>query len=137
MLNLQGDAGSSLIQDGFQIGIASFGIDGNCHGLNAISSIRRYLRWIEKSKSLLEEKVWCPFTWVSHCFTCPQLHSKPEQCVSNAPNMPIVVVGLMAHLEFIFRMVPRLRMWQWGNIICIMKNNILIWFVKHASNFIY
>jgi hypothetical protein len=40
-----------------QIGIASSGIDYNCQDLNSIASIRRYIRWIENNKALLEGKV--------------------------------------------------------------------------------
>jgi hypothetical protein len=41
----------------FQIGIASFGIDYDCKGLNATISIRRHWRWIVKNEKLLEGKV--------------------------------------------------------------------------------
>jgi hypothetical protein len=40
-----------------QIGISSFGVDYGCQGLNAISSIRRHFRWIEKNMALLEENI--------------------------------------------------------------------------------
>jgi hypothetical protein len=39
------------------IGIASFGVDYDCNGLNAISSIRRHIRWIKMSMSHLEGMV--------------------------------------------------------------------------------
>jgi hypothetical protein len=56
-LHIKGYAGGPLIVGDFQIGIASYGIDYDCQGVNAISSIRRHLRWIERNKAMLEGKV--------------------------------------------------------------------------------
>jgi hypothetical protein len=43
--------------ENFQIGIATFSIEYECQGINAMTSIRKHMRWIEKNKSLLEGKV--------------------------------------------------------------------------------
>ncbi len=56
-LSFKGYAGTPLLVEDSQIGIATFGIDHDCQGINAMTSIRRHIRWIEKNKSLLESKV--------------------------------------------------------------------------------